>query len=61
MRTFIVALLATWMMLSLPLHGQAQTEALPEQQITDLAQLLASVREQQRQQRARNKQREQQF
>ena len=61
MRPFIVALLATWLMLSLPLHGQAQTEALPEQQITDLDQLLASVREQQRQQRARNKQREQQF
>jgi biopolymer transport protein ExbB len=63
MRSFIVALLATWLMLSLslPLHGQAQTEALPEQQITDLDQLLASVREQQRQQRARNKQREQQF
>ena len=39
----------------------ASQEALPEQQITDLDQLLLSVREQQKQQRARNKRREQQF
>ena len=50
----IVALLA------LPSEIHAQ-EALPRQQITDLDQLLESVREQQRQQRARNTQREQQF
>jgi biopolymer transport protein ExbB len=36
-------------------------EAMPEQQITNLDQLLQSVREQQRQQRQRDKQREAQF
>ena len=46
--------------LFMPLAVQAQN-TLPEQQITDLDELLASVRQQQRQQRARNKQREQQF
>jgi len=46
--------------MTLPLWSHAQTAA-PEQQITDLDQLLASVREQHREQRARNKQREQQF
>ena len=46
--------------MTLPLWSHAQTVA-PEQQITDLDQLLASVREQHREQRARNKQREQQF
>ena len=58
MRRLMLALLAAWLLW--PLSGQAQ-EALPEQQITNLDQLLESVREQQRQQRARNKQREQQF
>jgi len=46
--------------MTLPLWSHAQTAA-PEQQITDLDQLLRSVREQHREQRARNKQREQQF
>ena len=59
MRSFAVALFTACLLL--PTHSQAQSEALPEQQITDLDQLLESVREQQRQQRARNKQREQQF
>ena len=54
-------LLALWVsLLFLPLGGVAQ-DSPPEQQITDLDQLLASVREQQQRQRARNNQREQQF
>lgn len=66
MRLLTAVLLATGLLF--PLAGQAQQEqvnpqakAAPEQQITDLDQLLESVREQQRAQRARNKQREQQF
>ena len=48
--------------LVLPVNVQAQEqEASPQQQITDLDQLLQSVRQQQREQRSRNKQREQQF
>ncbi|MEH6634207.1 MAG: MotA/TolQ/ExbB proton channel family protein [Halioglobus sp.] len=58
MRSFVATALV--LCLFLPLYGHAQ-EALPEQQITNLDQLLESVREQQRQQRARNQQREQQF
>jgi biopolymer transport protein ExbB len=58
MRQVMTALLIAW--LTLPLCASAQ-EALPRQQITDLDQLLESVREQQRQQRARNEQRQQQF
>lgn len=54
----IVALLA--LCLFLPAWVQSQ-EPPPQQQITDLDELLASVREHQRQQRALNKQREQQF
>jgi biopolymer transport protein ExbB len=46
--------------LVIPLQGEAQGET-PQQQITDLDQLLESVRQQQRQQRARNKEREQRF
>ena len=46
--------------LSLPVFSQTP-EAMPEQQITNLDQLLQSVREQQRQQRQRDKQREAQF
>ena len=46
-------------MLSLPVG--AQETAAPQQQITDLDQLLQSVREEQRAQRERNRQREQQF
>lgn len=46
--------------LCLPPASLAQ-ETPPEQQITNLDQLLESVRQQQRQQRARNKKREQQF
>ncbi|RLA56375.1 MAG: MotA/TolQ/ExbB proton channel family protein [Gammaproteobacteria bacterium] len=58
MRQVMTLLLSVCM--TLPLWSHAQTAA-PEQQITDLDQLLASVREQHREQRARNKQREQQF
>jgi len=58
MRGPIVVLLALCLFLPAWVHSQ---ETLPEQQITDLDELLASVREQQKQQRARNKQREQQF
>ena len=58
MKRAVIALLAVSMLL--PLLAQAQAPP-PEQQITDLDQLLESVREQQRQQRARNEQREQQF
>jgi len=46
--------------LLLPVLGNAQ-EGLPEQQITDLDELLESVRSQQKEQRALNKQREQLF
>ena len=56
MRQVVVALSVACLLLPLGLQAQ---EA--EQQITDLDQLLESVHEQQRQQRARNKQREQLF
>lgn len=58
MRQVMTALFIAWLVL--PLGGYAQ-EVLPEQQLTDLDQLLESVRTQQQQQRARNEQREQQF
>lgn len=44
-----------------PLGLSAQTEEVPEQQITNLDQLLQSVRDEQQQQRARNAQREERF
>lgn len=58
MRGIIAACLT--LCLFMPVWALSQ-DALPEQQITDLDQLLASVRQQQQQQRALNKQREQQF
>ena len=61
-----LTLLVVLVLLPLGAQAQAQTAAAaqqeaPQQQITDLDQLLESVRAEQRQQRARNKQREQQF
>src|SRR5210317_1920928 len=58
MKCLRVALLSFGLVLSPVAVSQ---QAQPEQQITNLDQLLESVREQQRQQRARSKQREQQF
>jgi biopolymer transport protein ExbB len=54
-----VLLLLPLLLVSLPSHAQEQS--LPKQQITDLDQLLEAVRQEQRAQRQRNKQREQQF
>ena len=58
MRRLLCACFAACLLLPLSVNSQ---EALPEQQITNLDELLESVRQQQKQQRDRNKQREQQF
>ena len=54
----MVAILALCLFMPAWVHSQ---EAAQVQQITDLDELLASVRDQQKEQRARHKQREQQF
>jgi biopolymer transport protein ExbB len=59
MRTVLAACI--WLGLAQPMMLSAQDAAPPQQQITDLNQLLESVREAQRQQQARNAEREQRF
>lgn len=52
---------SAWLCLALPPGVCAQEAAAPEQQITNLEQLLQSVRTEQRQQQERNAEREQRF